>query len=58
MNLSCSPLYDLGVLDAGEAVKFTAPKPGWKLQKVNVVGWSGYNETTETLLQTEMCCLR
>jgi hypothetical protein len=49
MNLSLfSSLYDLGVLDAGEAVKFTAPKPGWKLQKVNVVGWSGYNETTET----------
>jgi hypothetical protein len=32
----------------GEAVKFTAPKDGWKLQRVRVVGWSGYNKSTQS----------
>ncbi|MCX6673032.1 MAG: hypothetical protein NTY37_04550 [Methanothrix sp.] len=35
-------------LGVGEAVKFTAPKAGWKLQKVRVVGWSGFNNSTQT----------
>jgi hypothetical protein len=35
-------------LGVGEAVKFTAPKAGWKLQKVRVLAWSGFNETTQT----------
>lgn len=43
-----SSLSAFGSLNVGEAVKFTAPKAGWKLEKVQVLGWSGYNETTQT----------
>ena len=35
-------------LGMGEAVKFKAPKSGWKLYGVQVLGWSGYNNTTES----------
>lgn len=38
-------------VNVGEAVKFTAPKSGWKLKKISVLGWSGYNETTKQLPQ-------
>ena len=52
MNMSLySAVTDLG-LDAfgvGEAVKFTAPKPGWKLMQVSIAGWNGYNETTKSI---------
>ena len=30
----------------GEAVKFTAPKPGWKLKQIKVLGWNYYNESS------------
>ena len=30
----------------GEAVKFAAPKPGWKLKQIKVLGWNYYNETS------------
>ncbi len=49
MNLTLfSSLAEFGSLEAGEAVKFTAPKAGWKLQKVRVLGWSGYNKSTQS----------
>jgi hypothetical protein len=41
---------DNGV-NVGEAVKFTAPKAGWKLKEISILGWSGYNETTKRLPQ-------
>jgi hypothetical protein len=31
----------------GEAVKFTAPNPGWKLMALQFVGWTGFNNTTQ-----------
>ena len=40
--------FGLNGLGVGEAVKFTAPKAGWKLQGVQVLGWSGFNNTTQT----------
>jgi hypothetical protein len=43
-----SSLAEFASLEAGEAVKFTAPKAGWKLQKVRVLGWSGYNKSTQS----------
>ena len=43
-----SSLVEFGSLDIGEAVKFTAPKAGWKLQKVRVLAWSGYNESSQS----------
>ncbi len=49
MNLN---LYSVGqdwginAFSVGEAVKFTAPKPDWKLKQIRVLGWNGFNETT------------
>jgi hypothetical protein len=49
MNFTLFSSFEtFGSLNVGEAVKFTAPKPGWKLKAVRVVGWSGFNETTQT----------
>ena len=49
MNVTLfSSLVEFGSLDIGDAVKFTAPKAGWKLQKVRVLGWSGFNESSQT----------
>jgi hypothetical protein len=42
-----SSLTQFGALNVGEAVKFTAPKSGWKLQKVQIVGWSGFNQSAQ-----------
>jgi hypothetical protein len=43
-----SSLAQFGSLGVGEAVKFTAPNAGWKLQMVRILGWSGYNKTTQS----------
>jgi hypothetical protein len=43
-----SSLAEFGSLGVGEAVKFTSPKSGWKLQKVRVLAWSGYNKSTQS----------
>jgi hypothetical protein len=51
MNLTIySAIEDFGLdgLRIGEAVKFTSPNPGWNLKAVQVLGWSGYNETLES----------
>ena len=51
MNLSLfSIIEDIGLdgLDDGVAVKFKSPKSGWKLYGVQVLGWSGFNNTTQT----------
>lgn len=37
-----------GALDIGEAVKFTAPSSGFNLQKVRILAWGLFNETTQT----------
>lgn len=37
------------VLDIAQAVKFTAPNPGWKLERVLVYGTDGWNSTMKTL---------
>lgn len=54
MNMSIyTALTDFG-LDAfgvGEAVKFTAPKPGWKLMQIRIAGWNGYNGTPNSIPQ-------
>jgi hypothetical protein len=49
MNLTLySAGQDWGIdsFSVGEAVKFTAPKPDWKLMQIRVLGWNGFNETT------------
>ena len=52
MNLTMySSGQDWGInsFDVGEAVKFAAPKAGWKLKQIRVLGWNGYNETSMTV---------
>jgi hypothetical protein len=39
--------FGLAGLGIGEVVKFNAPKAGWKLKGVQIVGWSGFNNTTK-----------
>lgn len=49
MNMSLfSSLAEFGSLNVGEAVKFTAPSGGFKLQKVQILAWSGFNNTTQS----------
>jgi hypothetical protein len=38
--------WGINAFSIGEAVKFTAPKPGWNLKQIRVLGWNGFNETT------------
>lgn len=51
MNLSLFSIADeFGAegLDIGEAVKFKAPRSGWKLYGVQVLGWSDFNSTDQS----------
>jgi len=49
MNVTLfSSLVEFSSLDFGEAAKFTAPNAGWKLQKVRVLAWSGFNKSAQT----------
>lgn len=40
-----------------EAVKFKAPKPGWKLNAVQLLGWDGFNGTTESIPRERIIAL-
>jgi hypothetical protein len=53
-NLTLYTAVDDFGLDAfviGEAVKFTAPEPDWKLKAVQVLGWNGFNQTAGSIPQ-------
>jgi hypothetical protein len=41
--------WGIDAFGVGEAVKFTAPQPGWKLKQIRILGWNGFNETTRTV---------
>ncbi len=41
--------FGLDAFGMGEAVKFTAPKPGWKLKQVQIAGWNFFNETSKEI---------
>jgi hypothetical protein len=43
--ISTASLFNIGSYFAAETVKFTAPKAGWKLNRVEIIGWDGYNGT-------------
>ncbi len=40
-----------------EAVKFTAPKPNWKLNTVQILGWDGFNGSTQSIPRERMIAL-
>ena len=48
-TITSASAFGLDGLNIGEAVKFTSPKAGWKLRAVDVLGWSGFNNTTQTI---------
>ncbi|MDD5258330.1 MAG: hypothetical protein WCZ26_07610 [Methanothrix soehngenii] len=41
--------WGIDAFAVGEAVKFTAPEPGWELKQIRIVGWNGFNETSRTV---------
>jgi len=43
--------FGIDALVVGEAVKFTAPRPGWLLKSVQVLGWNGFNQTAGSIPQ-------
>ena len=43
-----SPVLAFGFSDMGTAVKFTTPYPSWRLQRILIYAWSGFNESTQT----------
>ncbi len=43
--------FGIDALVIGEAVKFTAPRPGWLLKSVQVLGWNGFNQTAGSIPQ-------
>ena len=48
-NLTLFSSYDLfGSFGIGEAVKFSAPASGFNLNKLRILAWSGFNETSKT----------
>lgn len=50
MNMTLySILLDKDPFSVGEAVKFTAPNPGWQLKQVRIVGWNGFNGNTSSI---------
>ena len=40
-----------------EAVKFKAPKPNWKLNTVQILGWDGFNGTMESIPRERIIAL-
>lgn len=40
-----------------DAVKFKAPKPNWKLNAVQILGWDGFNGTTESIPRERIIAL-
>ena len=43
--------FGIDAFNIGEAVKFTAPEPGWELKAVQVLGWNGFNQTAGSIPQ-------
>lgn len=42
-------LFGQAGLNVAEAVKYKAPKAGWKLQQVSVLGWDGFNGSIDSV---------
>ncbi|HSD58153.1 MAG TPA: hypothetical protein VLB04_08220 [Methanotrichaceae archaeon] len=43
--------FGIDAFNIGEAVKFTAPEPGWELKAVQILGWNGFNQTAGSIPQ-------
>ena len=45
--------FKMDPFSVGEAVKFKAPKPGWTLKQVRVVGWNGFDGNASSIPDSE-----
>ncbi len=43
--------FGIDAFAIGEAVRFTSPKPNWKLKSVQILGWNGFNQTAQSIPQ-------
>lgn len=48
-----SGAQDKGSFSVGEAVKFKAPNPGWKLKQVRIAGWNGFSGNASSIPDSE-----
>jgi hypothetical protein len=46
--------FGMAGLGIGEVVRFNPPGAGWKLKGVQIVGWSGFNNTTKQIPPDKM----
>ena len=54
MNMTLySAALNMDAFTVGEAVKFTAPNPGWKLKQVRVVGWNGFDGNATSIPKSD-----
>lgn len=50
MNMTLySAAMDMDAFSVGEAVKFKAPYPGWKLKQIRIAGWNGFDGNTTSI---------
>ncbi|HOT06575.1 MAG TPA: hypothetical protein PLI05_05695 [Methanotrichaceae archaeon] len=48
-EVNCTDMMTLRFLTSAQTVKFTPPKAGWKLQKVQIAGWAVFDVQNETI---------
>lgn len=54
MNMTLySAALNMDAFTVGEAVKFTAPNPGWKLKQVRVVGWNSFDGNATSIPKSD-----
>jgi len=54
MNMTLySVAMDMDAFSVGEAVKFKAPNPGWRLKQVRIAGWNGFDGNTSSIPDSE-----
>lgn len=54
MNMTLySAAMDMDAFSVGEAVKFKAPNPGWKLKQIRVTGWNGFDGNTSSIPESD-----
>jgi hypothetical protein len=44
-------------LTTAEAVKFNAPRPGWMLKGIQILGWDGFKGTVPTVPRARLICI-
>lgn len=54
MNMKIySTAMNMDAFSVGEAVKFNAPNPGWRLKQVRIAGWNGFDGNTSSIPKSD-----